>query len=515
MKETEAQYSAPADTALPRLDDLPQVARASGPVEQVLQAEYFDTDDLRLMQTGITLRRRTGGSDAGWHLKLPAGNQVRTDIRPPLPGAVRKVPAELADLVRAYTRGKELGPVATLTTRRRVTTLLTPAGESLAEVADDDVYGNRHGNPTSDSHWREVGVELTGGDDRLLSAADKVLRRNGLKPAGQSAKLERVLGSQLSPPRQQAPLDTAAPAYQIVVAYLKEHAEALKALDPMVRRDEPDSVHKMRVATRRLRSTLRTFGTIVSGDGTADLAQELKWLGDLLGAARDVEVQAGRLQRHVDSTDVEQLLGPVQARVQAYFAKARATARADVLTALNSERYDALLDALDALITSPPLGDRARQPAGLILPATVDRGYRKMRRRMRRAMHAPVGQPADAALHQARKAAKQARYAAEAATPVLGGPADRFAGKMKKMQSVLGEHHDTVVSRQLERKLAISAHAAGEVAFSYGLFFARDARAGQDLAARARTTWQHAARRRYRRWTGCLDGAQGHRRNRR
>src|SRR5258708_490040 len=297
MKETEAQYSAPADTALPRLDDLPQVARASGPVEQVLQAEYFDTDDLRLMQTGIRLRRRTGGSDAGWHLKLPAGNQVRTDIRPPLPGAVRKVPAELADLVRAYTRGKELGPVATLTTRRRVTTLLTPAGESLAEVADDDVYGNRHGNPTSDSHWREVGVELTGGDDRLLSAADKVLRRNGLKPAGQSAKLERVLGSQLSPPRQQAPLDTAAPAYQIVVAYLKEHAEALKALDPMVRRDEPDSVHKMRVATRRLRSTLRTFGTIVSGDGTADLAQELKWPGDLLGAARDVEVQAGRLHR--------------------------------------------------------------------------------------------------------------------------------------------------------------------------------------------------------------------------
>lgn len=182
MKETEAKYSAPADTALPRLDDLPQVAGASGPDEQVLQAEYFDTDDLRLIRTGITLRRRTGGSDAGWHMKLPAGNQTRTEIQLPLPGTVRMVPAELADLVRAYTRGKELRLVATLTTRRRVTTLLNPAGESLAKVADDDVSGKRHGNPTSDSHWREVEVELTGGDDRLLSAADKVLRRNGLRP---------------------------------------------------------------------------------------------------------------------------------------------------------------------------------------------------------------------------------------------------------------------------------------------------------------------------------------------
>src|SRR5260370_40904686 len=103
MKETEAKYSAPADTALPRLEDLPQVARASGPVEQMLQAEYFDTDDLRLTRTGITLRRRSGGNDAGWHLKLPAGNQVRTDIRPPLPGAVGAVPAVLAGLVRGCT----------------------------------------------------------------------------------------------------------------------------------------------------------------------------------------------------------------------------------------------------------------------------------------------------------------------------------------------------------------------------------------------------------------------------
>jgi hypothetical protein len=103
-KETQAKYSAPADTALPRLDNLPQVAGASGLEELVLQAE-FDTDDLRLMRTGITLRRGTGGSDAGWDLKLPAGNQTRTEIRVPLPRAVRKVPAELATSC-APTRGE-------------------------------------------------------------------------------------------------------------------------------------------------------------------------------------------------------------------------------------------------------------------------------------------------------------------------------------------------------------------------------------------------------------------------
>ena len=98
----------PPGQRLPRLDGLPQVAGISGPDEEDLEAEYYDTDDLRLIRAGITLRRRRGGDDAGWHLKLPAGADTRREIRLPLGQTGRPVPGELAGLVRAYTRGEPL-----------------------------------------------------------------------------------------------------------------------------------------------------------------------------------------------------------------------------------------------------------------------------------------------------------------------------------------------------------------------------------------------------------------------
>lgn len=137
--ETEVKYDVPAGVALSRLGDLPEVARASGPADERLEADYYDTDDLRLIRAGVTLRRRRGGDDAGWHLKLPAGGQTRREIRLPLGGSDRQVPAELAGLVRVHTRGQPLRPVAQVTTNRRRLTLLGQAGESLAEVVEDDV----------------------------------------------------------------------------------------------------------------------------------------------------------------------------------------------------------------------------------------------------------------------------------------------------------------------------------------------------------------------------------------
>jgi CHAD domain-containing protein len=500
MTETESKYDAPAEVTLPSLDGLPDVARSSDPQEHRLQAEYFDTEDLRLIRAGITLRRRTGGTDAGWHLKLPAGPQSRTEIRMPLGRQARAVPAELTDLVRARVRDQELRPVATVTTRRRTTTLFDAAGNSLAEVADDDVTGKRTGDPAGVSRWREVEVELTGGSRRLLTAADTVLRAEGLRPAGRTAKLEHVLGSELGPRGREPELSPSSPANQVVAAYLRQQAHALASLDPMVRRDRPDSIHQMRVATRRLRSTLRTFSEVIGGDDAAGVAAELRWLGGVLGEARDAEVQAARMGEQVRQTGTEQLLGPVQARIQSHFAKVQATARESVLAALNSERYFALLDALDAVITGSPGGPYAQSRADGVLSATVRKSYRKTRRRMRRALREPAGPGRDSALHQARKAAKQARYAAEAAEPVAGRDATRFARRMKKVQSVLGDHQDTVVGRNEARALAIAANQAGESSFSYGMFHEREVRDARRLQAKVRRVWRHAARRRYRRW---------------
>lgn len=501
VAETEVKYDAPAEVELPDMAGLPAVATTTGPQDYQLRAEYFDTEDLRLIRAGITLRRRTGGNDAGWHLKLPAGPRTRTEIRLPAGRATGQVPAELAGLVRARTHGMALVPVATVTTRRRVITLIGAAGQPLAEVADDFVCGRRTGDRGAAERWREVEVELISGDGRLLAAAGRRLRDAGLVPATRSAKLQRVLGDlpaagSLRPAR----LRRSSPASVVVAAYLRTHADALLALDPMVRRDEPDSVHQMRVATRRLRSTLRTFGQVVSREKTGDLADELRWLGQVLGAARDAEVQAVRLLDDAQRTDAGLLLGPVRARLEAHFARARATARSEVLAALNSGRYDALLTALDAVADGPPPGPDARGPAGQVLPAAVRRAGRKTSRRMRRAWRAQRGPARDAALHDARKAAKQARYAAEVVAPIAGTGATRFARRMKKVQAVLGDHQDTVVERELIRLLAIQAHQAGESAFSYGLLFGRGAREARQLEGQARKAWKKAARRGSRNW---------------
>jgi CHAD domain-containing protein len=502
VTETETKYEAGPDTALPRLDTLPRVTGARGPDEQQLVAEYYDTADLRLLDAGITLRRRTGGGDAGWHLKLPAAPGSREEIRLP-PGRAGRVPAELADLVRARTRGAPLVPVAAITTLRRVTTLLGQHDESLAEVADDSVRAvafHDGENSSSATEWREIEVELTGGDGALLAAADSLLRDSGLQRSARSAKLERVLGERPRQPPGPAKLTPSASAGEVIGAYLRSQAERLKSLDPKVRRAEPDSVHQMRVASRRLRSALRSFGAVVGRPETDHLAAELRWLGGVLGEARDAEVQAERLDEQVRQTDIEELLGPVQARIQAHNAKARAASLKAVSAALKSARYYALLDELDLLTADVPSGAAARESARQALPAAVARSYRKTRRRMRTALRAPAGRPREAALHEVRKAAKQARYAAEAVAPVLGRDAARFGNRMKKLQTVLGDHQDTVVGRQLARRLGIAAQLAGESAFSYGLFYGLDACAGAGLQARAAKAWREASRGRYRRW---------------
>jgi CHAD domain-containing protein len=289
-------------------------------------------------------------------------------------------------------------------------------------------------------------------------------------------------------------------AADAVRAYLRLQLLELTSLEPLARRDEPDAAHQMRVAARRLRGALHTFGEVIPRSATAHAAEELKWLGGLLGAARDDEVLPARLGADLRSTPVEQVIGPVQARVRGHFAPRRAAARAELVAELDSPRYVALLAELDRLAMDPPLGPRAADPARDVLPAAVGRDWRQARRRMRRAWRAPDGKPRDVALHRARKSARRARYAAEAAVPVAGKPARRFARQMKKVQSVLGEHQDSVLAREAARELGIGAHLAGENAFSYGLLRQREVDEARRLRDQARRVWRRASRRKYRRW---------------
>ena len=288
------------------------------------------------------------------------------------------------------------------------------------------------------------------------------------------------------------------PAGEVVLAYLDAQAARLSALDLAVRRDKPDAVHQMRVTVRKLRSALQSFTPVVSKAETEHLRAELQWLGGVLGAARDEEVLADYLHAGLKAVPTELVLGPAQARITAHFAPIEASTRRAVLDALDSERYQALRAELGRLLDSPPLTPAAGEPAGKALPAAVGRAYRRTRRRMRSAEHTPAGQAHDVALHETRKAAKRARYAAEAAAPALGKKtgrqARRFANRMKRVQSALGAHQDAVIARTTAREIGVEAYRAGENAFSFGLLHERahhQALACEDQAYRA---WQHAQR---------------------
>jgi CHAD domain-containing protein len=288
------------------------------------------------------------------------------------------------------------------------------------------------------------------------------------------------------------------PAGEVVLAYLDTQAARLGVLDLAVRRDKADAVHQMRVTVRRLRGALQSFTGIVSEPDTRHLRAELKWLGGVLGDARDTEVLADQLHGWLKAVPTELVLGPAQARITAHFAPLEAGTRRAVLDALASERYQALRTELGRLLDRPPLTSGAAEPAGKALPPAVGRAYRRTRRRMRRANHAPAGQARDVALHETRKAAKRARYAADAARPALGKKngrkARRFAKRMKDVQSALGMHQDAVIAQAAAREIGVQAHLADENAFSFGLLNERahyQTLACEDQAHRA---WRRAHR---------------------
>ena len=202
--ETERKYDAAAGFALPDLAGLGGVAAVTGPQTYRLRAIYFDTADFRLAAAKITLRRRTGGTDAGWHLKLPAGGDSRREVHAPLGRGASRVPGRLTELVAGWTGGQPLRPIARLATTRRVRRLARRDGEVLAEVADDLVVGSLPAPAAAGpgmpewreaSRWREIEIELVTGSRELLDSAGEALRRAGAAPSAAASKLSRLLAS--------------------------------------------------------------------------------------------------------------------------------------------------------------------------------------------------------------------------------------------------------------------------------------------------------------------------------
>ena len=491
--EREVKLGAAPGFHLPALDGVLEGVTADAADEKRLETVYHDTPDLRLARWGVSLRHRAG---EGWTVKLPGseeapeGGLAREELE--FEGPRTRVPAPALKLLAAYVRNSQLEPVARLKTRRRTVRLRDPKARLLAEVVDDEVSvleGRRVA-----ARFREVEVELKDpAATPLLEATVDRLRAAGAGAPDPVAKHVRALG-----PRAQEPpevhageLPVGALAGDLVRWALAGSVEELLRQDPGVRAGgDPEAVHKARVATRRLRSHLRTFGPLLDQEWATSLSDELQWLADELGRVRDLEVRQQRLRelaRQLPANDV-----PHGLRIAALLGSEVAAARAALDEAISAPRYIALLERLIVAVRAPELAGDHALPAAGVIPALARRAWR----RLAKEVEGLGDDPPDAALHQVRIRAKRARYAAEVAAAVAGRPAERFARALAEVQGVLGDHQDSVSAQVWLRSVGASgrrAYAAGEMA---ALEMAAAARSRAEFPG----VWRRAAAKPLRAW---------------
>ena len=469
-REVERKLRVPDEFALP---DLVAAGIITGirthPVRE-MTAVYHDTGALALFRWGTTLRRREGGPDEGWHLKLPvpgAEPGTRDELHLPLStGRIGVVPAALADIVSPLTRGEPLEPQVTVRTVRAPAELVDRDGTARLELSDDRVVAH-DARGREVSAFREIEVEALRADDPaahlLLEQVVSALVAAGAEPGSQS-KAAQALGPRATGPADvpEIPLPAeGAFAADVVRTAISAHTRQFLLADVAVRRDLPDAVHRMRVSARRLRSVLRTFGPLLDREWASMLRTELGWIASELGAIRDTEVLMARLDEDADllgELDGRAARGIVDERLSARIAAGRSGA----LAALRSDRHAWLIEDLVTGATAPHLVDAAYRPAEDVLPELLHRSWRSLDKAVRRLR---IDGPAEA-WHTTRITAKRARYSVDAVVDLLGARTARLADALADVTEILGEHQDACVAQEVTRELA--AGASGAQAFALG-----------------------------------------------
>jgi CHAD domain-containing protein len=445
-------------------------------------SRYYDTPDHRLARHGVTLRCRVEKRRPLWQVKLPR-RAVRLELE--WSGPTSRLPDELARLLRVYTRGADLGPIATLRTRR-AGVLVRERGRPVAEVVVDSV-AVLDGRKVK-RRFREVEVELVGaGDEEVLERLGDLLRESGATPSEGTPKVFRALGLDFS--IEVKPPGSSATPLERVLATMRAHLEGVRAHDPGTRLGtDPEELHRMRVAARRLRAVLRAARSMFSLKPMKALREELKWLGTTLGGGRDLDVMRDHLREELGRLDPQDR-GAGRSLLRR-LEKARGRARDEILAALDSARYLMLLDRIEDTISRPPVVD-----GDVSLADVADREWRKLRKTVK----ALPATPTDADLHAVRIKAKRARYAGELAVPEAGHPAERFVDRMKELQDVLGEHQDAVVAEARLRELAKAAPGS-RTGFVAGLLVERQHARRQAARAAFREGWPEIERRGRKAW---------------
>ncbi len=442
-RERELTFDVDDDWAVP---DLSAVAPKGGRVETAeheLAATYYDTESSTLRLLGMTLRHREGGADAGWHLKIPAGD-ARTEVQSH--AAAGSLPMALRRRLAGVLGDDTVRPVATIRTTRQTTQIRDATDELVVELADDRVTGTAAGADAYPVVWREVEVELgSAGDEDDLDRVTALL--DGARPAAVTRKITHVLG--------EAPRVEEEGMAALVAAYLRDQCAAILLGDVGVRDDPtPEAVHATRVGVRRLRSTLRLFDHVVDAVPQS-FDEDLGWLAGLLSPIRDADILGRRFTDALDELEPKDIVGPVREEIRRALRTGRHTALEEWRRAVDEPRYRGILATLVRWYAAVPVLDEAR-----VRPKkTLRAARRKVRRRLADATDAH-------GLHQTRKAAKRLRYASDLLEPALPR-AGKVAKRAKKLQTTLGEHQDLAVASDFVRSMAESSQV--ENAFTYGV----------------------------------------------
>jgi triphosphatase len=444
---------------------------------------YADTDDWRLYRAGYSLRLRVGhgGTEATMKSLSAGANGLRdrTEIAEPLPaGSLETLPASAGPVgrrVRAVAGSHAIRPRFQVRTRRQ-TYLVSSNGSAAAEVALDTTTIPVEGREPA--RLLRVEVETNGvSTPDLADFVGKMRDACGLTPASMSKFEAGLLARSLAPQRSldlgSLEISRESSVEELAFAVLRQHFAALLRKEGGTRLGEdPEQLHDMRVATRRVRAAIALFEAVLPAE-VVGLREELGWVASALGAVRDLDVlieqleKWGRPAQRLDDRAVDAVAGVLSAD--------RDQARANLVQTLDSPRYERLLAELTAVLRHGPVSasPSSRVAAVDAAPSLIKERYRKVRRGGRRIDR--TSRPAD--YHRLRIRAKRLRYALQFLAPIYGKEVTALIRRTVRLQDLLGAHQDAevavarfeaIVAEEGNDLSPAAAFAMGEIAERYG-----------------------------------------------
>ena len=438
-------------------------------VEKELVNTYVDTDDASLAKAGITARRRSGGGEDGWQVKIPSGKareELRFDDSP-------TVPAEVEELLFGVRAGRPLHPVARIETHRVAHELRDDGGRVLAEVADDTVHAVRMGDEAVVTAWRELEIELVDGDEDFLRRADKAARKAGAVPSAvpvQDRPRARRSGAFHVHRSHDRSAGAAVPAHPV-----RPHRGRRPRPAPGHGRGAQDAgrdaalPQRAACVRRRFRRRRRRVTWTASWPGSRRCSAPPATRRCCAGISTSSSTPCPPRSCSAPS-------GPGCTASSTTPPATPGTASATPCTASGTPELMHELAEWDA--QPALLAEGFGEAAGYLRAAR-----RKAAKRLRAAATAP---DRDLALHRARKAAKRARYTAEVVKPALGKTARRQQKSAEHIQEVLGGGQDAVVAAEFLRRIGASAGVTpDENGFTYGLLWQLQQQLRHDVHAAA------------------------------